>query len=320
MASHVQETHSDLAQYMNLKNVKLNANIDWIKIRISTAKPSNPQSIKAFIDKALPGSNTYVEAIGGSSNNTASVFEFRIQDANYTLTNRLLTGLEEKWGPLVDVQLLAVELAVDFYTKGKANPQDQRELLIQLVRGHSSLDRRNFRATQKNKNAQKIILANDLRTAVEVESTLMSGNKEDKTLRIIASPVYHRYYIKRTDNNGTIKLPPVKHRVRVEVGLSAESMPFKTMKEFRDYDFAKLAKHFNFRKEAPSSPKLIRLVRSMLPNIGTPKHVELAPHLSSTLQLRRTTANHTVADGELNGRCRDALRSMTRSHKRSIRA
>lgn len=131
-----------------------------------------------------------------------------------------------------------------------------------------------------------------------------------------------RFYTKVTDKGGQ-PIPEVKWRTRMEVTLCGDALPFTTVEEARNFDFAKLAHFFKFR-QWDSNAIAAYVLKSPPGTLGRMMRIKRVQLRASRPQVgmgrprkRREgggpllNAEFTKADGALNDRARDALRRLT---------
>jgi hypothetical protein len=143
------------------------------------------------------------------------------------------------------------------------------------------------------------------KSAIEVRRML----KEGGTLYVgdSSEAVSQRYYLKTTDQAGTVKLPTDQWRARMEITQRAMEggLPFRTIDEARAFKFETLTQlGFRFRlpvEGEPDDDRMLSFFRVVSPVRGLPGEYG-----------RRKYDPSTKADLALNAKARVALRRLTR--------
>lgn len=114
-----------------------------------------------------------------------------------------------------------------------------------------------------------------------------------------------RIYVKTADNG--LPLSSDEYRVRVEVRLQGEQVPFKTLEQMEAFNFSDLACYFKWLKERPDIDPDDQKALKKITSLGQPKDATKNAHHA------RQTRCGLIADSKLNKTAADALRNLTRS-------
>ena len=121
-----------------------------------------------------------------------------------------------------------------------------------------------------------------------------------------------RFYLKDYDTVDGVsyaQLPADQWRARYENTLTGEAVPFRTIKEWRDFKFESMAKDmFAMIMPAPTRSPLVAMVQARMVQLG-----RRPDSYKRRLSDRRQRGGSTRRDSFTNDRIRQALRSLTAS-------
>ncbi|MDO9004589.1 MAG: hypothetical protein Q7V20_14165 [Aquabacterium sp.] len=291
---------------MEYGDLKIIAAIDWVEFEVSLVNASNHQTLSRALRSFQVAEKVWVEPVEPTSKNkTSRKFRFRLHDPKSCADSQIiLTKLGSRFEFSDEPEITAVEVAVDFFSPSH-DAERLVEATISLYTYHANLVSENRRASGREATtgqAKGILVRKDLLNAVHSELSLNIGNVSDA--------VHQRIYLKK--KNKQLHLPIAEHRARVEVTLQHENLPFTTIEQWSKFQFSSLANYFKWRKDSVLTP-LQQCLRSVQANVGT---VEIAQFERLA---RRTTLSSTVADGRLNDRVYDALRSLTTKQRKPVK-
>lgn len=296
------------------------AAVDWIALQIQLSKRSNFMEVRDELRAALqlhPHEKLYVEALDEMSGRSASIFRFRIQDpARGWKLDQVVTRLRRRFD-LNCIQVVAIEVAFDTYSTGGSVRElaeiaaDRYRFLTTAPGDDWYFYRRMGEGRRYINDDIEIGQRRDLVKCFAEGWQLTDRNSQD-------APVRFHAYVKTRDRDRD--LLPHTYRARLEITLQGGSLPCATVEELKRFDFAKLAKHFKFRRLADhlhpaarhtlmtwSKFQIGKRGRYRRPNwnrIGT---------YSGTSKFRGST----VADDYLNDAAYECLRKLTRDWRSS---
>lgn len=237
--------------------------------------------------------------------------ETRIQDppqdpaAFMTLLQKLAPPEAEPITP-DDVQILGLEIALDFTPKAPRTLVGLDAATVYLMRHHAHPDAGVPRITRRGLG-EKAFEGAARMLPDQIEREFAAGWTVYSCER--GPTKYSHYYTKRRDSTLTeayALLPVEKHCARIEKGLLGDDCPFHTLSEWAAFQFEILANYFAMVREstAPVTPINIG-IRASSTQFGRPKDgSKAAAH-------RRTSRAYTRRDSQLNKRIARALANLT---------
>jgi hypothetical protein len=205
-------------------------------------------------------------------------------------------------GPILesDIQILAVEIALDAYPRTPADRAGLVDVTLHLFRQIAHPPAGMPRITCPGKRYQAAALQRDVRRALELGYSINLGEiGTNFTMR-----AYFKNYDSKADESYAGLLPE-EYRARLEVTLSGDRLPFTTIAEWRDFRFETLGGYFAMTRATPGSP-MVAMLLGQLAQLGNPLDT-----IKQT-QHRRTNKRSTRRDTVLNQRIADALRALTK--------
>lgn len=313
-----------------LHGLKLKAAVDWIEIKITLSRPSQPQHVRARMPArwGLP----YVKALTDDPSRTATEFKFRVQDPlGPDQLMREAQALALPGDPAIgeaDVTVTGLEVAVDAYPPD-GDPQALALAALHLLRHHAQPPAGPPRITEPYYFGADALLAAASQTGVELSDkpgwfrvphspadalqalqlglTINVGDQGDNYRA--------RHYVKRHDTrhdtqDGEAYAPllPGEHRARFEVTLQGAELPFTTIGAWRGFRFETLAQRFALVRATPADGLQLALQDRAL-QLGRPD----SP--GKRTGHRRLSAPRTERDTVTNEAIRVALRALTRAQK-----
>jgi hypothetical protein len=290
----------DLQARASLSRFRARAVVDYVDLAIHAARPTNFHTIQARLREALGGPRKpWVEARDKGLGGAATRFWMRIQEPRtLSVLRDAVRGLEKL--PLVTPpQVLAIETAVDFYSRA-VDRHDLEAMVLRLKHSLSAVGSKELECAHLTE-----ALSNVYRLSAH------------RTLLIEGEGVLWRIYLKETDSMKPIE-DPNDHRARVEVRQWGTGIPVNlaNLDGLSRFRFESLTPLFSFRQlitdeaftvtpttaaEAASRRRLDLATRR--------GHRELAP---PSKRERRKHHRLTRADRDLKEHVRGALRDLTR--------
>lgn len=290
---------------MNYSLFSFSCAVDWIDIEVQFTKHTNFPSVQNALRGilALPENyNSYVEPQNKSSGGAATVFIFRIQDPkNLIQITETLRKLEEHFSPFAtQPRITGIEIAFDAYSRG-ASREELAELAARFYKFMTkpvSVNQRlyrDFKGSVQGIPAHSTSLVRHLIKGHQIGI----GNK--------STDQYQHIYLKEHDNK--LPLPEKEHRARTEITLRCSGLPFHTIEEFKNFDFANLAVWFKFRKLKDNLDQLATFTMESAVQVGEKKKRKRKEGGT------REYGKHTEANIALNRIAYDSLRELTRRFK-----
>lgn len=243
---------------MEYPSVRCRAVVDWIDLEIHTVKPTNFMTVQKVFRQIqhLPSDvNPYVEAVDEGPGGAASVFRVRIQDPkNSHVLDSLCSACADVMPLQSNPKVTAIEIAFDAYN---SSPEQAARFYKYITFLADKSNHRLYRAKSDITRGTPLnfqLLISHLAEGWQVGI----GNKSDDC--------YQHIYWKTTDNGVT--LPPSEHRARVEITLRGASLPMKDLDDLRNFNFATLAKYFQFRELKDDLSQLARVTIGIMQNAG----------------------------------------------------
>lgn len=198
-----------------------------------------------------------------------------------------------------DVAVRAIEVAVDAYPNGGANPDRLVYAAAHLVKHHAHPPSGTDVITSPGRFSAVAGISNverALRDGFTVNSGLMKAEHRA------------RYYVKTTDGqpDGPYRqLPRDQHRARIEVTLSGSKCPIDCLGAWRTFRFEALSEYFAQVIPTENPTQMTEFRNAWGARLGRPRDtVKQAAH-------RRQAAPATRRDTALNARIKEALRALT---------
>ena len=297
-----------------LADYDLRVVVDWVSVRVTLAGPSQPRHVRDRM-RAVPRWATtppYAKPCTDDSSGTASSFTFTVQDPPPPA--QLLDDLQALRRPGdpplndEDIEVLGIEIALDARPRTPEARADLAGAAAYLWRHHARPPAGTTRICHAHQHGEIAFQPERIRQALADGWTVNCGDT-DASHR-------SRYYVKNYDSRDSIAyapLPEADHRARAEITLSGDFVPFKSIADWRDYRFEKLAPLLALRRASATDtpPPLLALLRDQSRH-GRPADPEKqASH-------RRTHRKDTAADTAANERVRAALRALTRQQRRAL--
>lgn len=212
----------------------LRAELDWIDIEVTIDGATNLKAIRSAWKEAARLEKAYVTVISDNPN-SASVFRLRIHDpGKFIAVTGFLANLEQRFTFAFPPVVIAVEIAIDDYSKGPEQVADWYYRLSKVADHKNHRLYRNFKgsghAMPTNRDSLVRMVAQGYQIAI--------GNRD--------ADFYQHGYFKQTDNNKQV-LPESEHRARIEATLRGEHLPCITLADWSNFKFEQLAEYFRFR-------------------------------------------------------------------------
>ena len=299
----------------DIKKLQVTARVDWVEIRITLPRASQPRHIRNRMPKNW-GKPPYVTAETEDISRTALSFIFRVQDP--TGPDQLLKDaqclVQPGEPPLTDesIEIIGVEVALDVApTDRDCDTKWLAEMLTNLLvfKARFPGGSRPLRVTPPNDpgfKPREVRVLSQITEAVEHGWSMNAGD-QDASYRMRA---YAKTY-DTVDGESYKTLPVDKHRARIETTLTGNEVPFKSLGEWRTFEFDSLrTKHFSWRKRDLKSiaqwvvllDRFFRAGRVDGRKIGTS---------------RRNTNPNTKVDTVFGQAIKNAFEKLSRHHQKS---
>ncbi len=289
---------------------RFRAVVDWIEVQIHTAQPTAFDAIKR--QSRLPFVEPQDPAPFGKGK-SATIFNIKIHDPeNWAQVVKTVANIAKKYELSKPFEVVGVEVALDAIPRSGAASMLELATMAAHFAKHSTFPQDNVRLYREGRNNGDFTFMpvsdkNTLRH-LAIGWQHMRGN--------IDSHCYQHAYAKTTDHNKN-PLPVDQHRARIEITLRGDNLLCKTLDDWKDFKFEKLAKpYFTFRKfktvENNTIPedgrmnmaKLRECIYRQQPSFGMRKTQREEPR-------GRLTRVNSVADGELSNHARHALQGLS---------
>lgn len=284
--------------------------IDWVELEVQLARQSNFWTVLETL-KVVLGAKTasFVTAMDGGDGNAASRFRIRIQNPTQAAT--IVAAFEmirSKFG-LDDVTVTAVEFSFDTFCAG-AGIRQLAEIAADRFRFITAPpgDRWYF-YRQQGEGRHYLDALPQRRDLVEhFEKLWQLTDRHNKRVDVR----YHAY-VKTRDGGKT--LLSSQYSARIEVTLSGNALPFKTLSDFAQFNFANVSKYFKFRRLATNLPPSVSLALSIwlgrqLGRSG--KYKRPVPGKPGTYSGTSVFRSYAVADDDLNTQVYECFRGLGR--------
>jgi len=286
--------------------------VDWVELEIQLAERSNFMAVQEALKKALRlpdnAKHPYVTALDETSSRAASIFRFRVHDPmRMGKLNKVLSELRERFN-FGAIKVTAIEVAFDTYGQG-AGVRQLAEIAADRYRFLTAPPGNKWYFYRDSGEGRPYIEALNYRELVKCFAEQWQlTDRDDKN----ADMRYHAYVKTRDDRE---PLPPPQYRARLEVTLQGAHWPCTTIEELEQFNFTKLAKHFNFRRLADGLHPGLRLA---LADWSAAQHGRSGSYRRAVRNRpgkysgTRVFKRSTVADDELNEAVYQCLRKLTR--------
>lgn len=301
---------------MNRNTPTNKAAVDWVALQIQLSERSNFMTVQDELRAALQltaNRTPYVEAMDETSGRSASIFRFRIQNPSQTKIEQVIDRLRGRFdfGPVL---VVGIEVAFDTYQQG-ATVHELAEIAADRYRFLTTGPGNDWYFYRRGGEGRRYINAGDeIANRRDLVKHFAEGwQLTDRDSQTAADIRFHAY-VKTWDDG--LQLDPQAYRARIEVTLQGAGLPFKTLDDLASFDFARLAKHFKFR----------RLANDLLPMVRYPLLTWTKQQLGRRGRYRRPNWNKigtysgistfrrsTVADDALNAAAYECLRNLTRN-------
>lgn len=302
----------------HLQHFRRKACVDWLDVRLCTARPTQFQHVQSALDAAGAG-KLHVTPVDAGPGGVADTFVVRVTDRlanNYAALSKALSEFAARYPLARAPEIVAIEVACDFSHTGETAERD-KAICAMTYRLQSSLltdgDRpRQFDPAKGTRGENRYMDVHGER--LDPLQNFREGNEWDE--------VSWQVYWKRTDCGQP--LPPTEWRARVEVTLRGDALRDVGLVKLADidgYKFTNLTRFFRFR--TPIEPevqakgdrfKLVAITINRRLNDATPAR---GLHSFRPLGRRdkkrrlRSESSHLQADNELQDAIKGALRRLT---------
>jgi len=269
---------------------RFRAEVDWIELKITTASPTNFQTVKRRLGVG------YAEPIDEGAGGSCSQFKVRFQaPRSWDEVQERLQCLAADHPLACPVTVTGVEIALDAYSRSQ-NRDELVQMAARFYRSASKLVSENRRASKGKGESHGLETLTQVQQLLADGFNIYVGDTQD--------PERQHIYLKETDSRES--LPLAEHRARIEFTLKDDRVPQASFSEWRKYDFTSFAPYFKFRRLREDPPLLVAAPLQSSAQVG-----ERRP--------RRTPNGHprmfsrsTQADRKLNALAFDALRELNR--------
>jgi hypothetical protein len=311
--------------------------VDWIDVAITTVRATQFQWIQGELRRILKlpegASEMRVDLIDKSAlgpNSAGHRFKIRLHDAPANSLRELRTivsKLGERFVMLQPVEVVGIEIALDFYNRGNGDLRVMTASLQSRIAAYDDVRQYSPATGKKIRRWHTVGFDIPEVESADPDATLYIGQR--------TAPVQWRVYLKRTDNNQA-PLAPSAHRARAEFTLNDAWLqdyakkPAFLLEDLARLRFEDLAGLLHFRRFKPVAEiiqgkplsfaqviaKMAHHTRGSVAGYpfgrlaflkddrtGKPRnrgHGKLLEHSS-----------HTVGDEELNRLVRDRLKALT---------
>lgn len=274
--------------------LKFRAVVDWVELRVVTAAPSNPDTVRKRIGAS------YVTPLNAGPGGAATEFLVRLQEPeSWQDVEDALAGFTHDHELSEPVTVYAVEIALDAYSRIHS-----RDDLVEMTFGFYKFA--TFMASENRRMSRGKLDTLSLRSHMLRRRHLDEGYNVyvgDKG----ADVKQHLYVKETTIRDGLpVSLPRREHRARTEITFTAKGVPDGLASDWKGFNFTELSSFFTYRKLKPILTPLVRVAVEHVDQIG-----------EARLRRRRNRGTRlhsaaTLADTELNARAYSALRELTK--------
>ncbi|MGE3349484.1 MAG: hypothetical protein AB7I35_18805 [Ramlibacter sp.] len=275
----------------NLAKYRIRAEVDWIETEVTTASPTNFQTVKRW------GGFNYVEPMHPGPGGATSTYRLRLQaPRNCEYVRARLIQLASRIPLAIEPTIVGVEVSLDAYSRHGLH-SDLVEMAARWATGLTTLVSKNRRFSGRRKgDVVASISSTETRALLSQDRVYFVGDRDaDLTQRI---------YVKCKDDS--VVLHSHKHRARVEVTMRNEALGASTLTDWGFFQFESLATYFRFRKQKAGLDLFLAHAMQRSVQIGERK---------SRLRAgggTRVFGKGSTADITLNKAARDALRELSR--------
>ncbi|MCC8394236.1 hypothetical protein LJ656_16685 [Paraburkholderia sp. MMS20-SJTR3] len=287
--------------------------MDWLDVRLRTARPTQFQHVQSALDTAGAG-KLHVTPIEPGPGGVADTFVVRVTDhlANdYAALSKALAEFVARYPLAHAPEIAAIEVACDFLHTGEVEREAATRAMTYRLQSSLLTDGDSPRQFDPARRKNRFMDAHGER--LDPLLNYREGNKWDYVS-------WHVYW-KRTDCGQP--LPPTDWRARVEVTLNGHALQDVGLVKLADldgYKFTTLARFFRFRTPiAPETQakgdrfKLAAITINRRLNDATPArglHSFRSIGQRDRWRKLRRESSHLQADNELQDAIKDALRRL----------
>ncbi|ONB63070.1 hypothetical protein AQ902_22710 [Burkholderia pseudomallei] len=298
----------------DLRHFRRKACVDWLDVRLRTARPTQFQHVQSALDAAGAG-KLHVRAIDDGPGGVADTFVVRVTDRlanHYAALSKALAEFAERYPLTHEPEIVAIEVACDFLHTEEAEREAATRAMTYRLQSSLLTDGSRPRQFDPQVWANRFMDVPGRR--LDPLLNYREGNKDDD--------VSWQCYWKRTDKNKQ-PLPPNEWRARVEVTLKGNTLRSTGLVKLADldgYKFTDLVRFFRFR--TPITPeaqakgdrfKLAAITMNRRLNDATPErglHSFRSLGRRDRWQKLRRESSHLQADNELQDAIKGALRRL----------
>lgn len=271
---------------------KINAVVDWVKLRIELQTPSNFETVRRRL--GVP----HVKPLDKGSGGAATIFTFKIHDpTSLPSVREQLEKLTHDHPLAKPPEVIGIEVALDAYSK--ANDMAELQDMAKRFYRHAACMVSGVRRAAKDFKGSGKALVNerDVLRALEQDFNIYIGHMTDAEMQHI--------YVKTTDNGGK-PLPVGEYRARMEITLKGDKLPFTSLDGWESFDMKALSKYFKFRRTKEDLNPFAAAGLKGVAQVG-----ERKPRAHPDRRARLFSSS-SVADTALNAKAYDSLRRLTK--------
>lgn len=293
--------HDTIAAYvLDLNQQSFKAAIDWQAFEVTLQSPSQFRHLQARTQKIW--GKTHFTQVPGSS---AKSWKFRVQ--NPTGPAQFMQDVQAMARPgdpritERDIRILGTEIALDVY-HCKGNRSALMEAVLHLLRHQAHPLMGEPRITGKH----------TFKLPTSPYQVLQALHQGDVTIRTGPQDADHtcRFYFKDYDTvDGVpyVPLPQAQWRARFENTLQGDAVPFRSIKEWREFKFESLSNNiFALLMPCPARSALVQSMQARKVQLG--RRPDSYKRCQSE---RRQRGAFTRRDSLANEKIRQALRALT---------
>ena len=301
MMTLIQQKHDALAAYeLNHSQLTFRARSDWTNFTVTLHRPSQFRHLQTRVAKLW--GKIYFRAVAGTGGRT---WAFRLQDPpGPEQFMREVQAMVRPGDPRLreeDIRILGTEIALDVY-HATNDRLALTHVVLHCLRHQARPLAGCVRITHKRKRVDALY-------PCEVFDAVSAGNATIRTGPIDGDHTC-RFYLKDYDTVDGVPYAPIapeRWRARYENTLTGEAVPFRTVKEWRDFKFESMAKDmFAMLMPSPTRSPLVAMMQARMVQLGRrPDSYKRRPsdRRQRTVSMRR--------DSFTNDRIRQALRALT---------
>jgi len=271
---------------------RFEAVIDWIEIKIVLTNASNFDTLRKRL--GVP----HVDPLDKGAGGAATEFVFKVHDVrSWKDLDKQLALLTHDHPLACPPEVSGIEIAFDAYSL-----KNDREELVQMAARFYTCS--SFMASENRRLAgafkgsgKALVSATDVSRGLDAGLNIYVGDRN--------ADIGQHMYVKVTDNNKA-PIPVEKHRARSEVPRSGTELPYKSLADWKNYNFTQDAKFFKYQEKKDDLPPAIDCAVNHLAQVGERRARKRKDGGT------RVHSSSTVADAELNALAYEALRKLTR--------